>query len=220
MQLTETLKQRTMFYRFFGGIYSYPLTFEKVEPIFKLEKRDKPWMVSLKSLQNYLKGIAAWETFLEEANIEYTRLFEGPGKHPAPPFASFYLNGGTVMGPSAVAARQEYLKWDLVPILIGKIPDDHITIELTFMSHLASEAYLALSEKNNTLLADLLTAQTEFLNKHLISWTPQFCSNIISTSTMNFFKFLADLTKTYLKIDYEWLKNGITKTNHGDNNNV
>lgn len=220
-QLTETLEQRVTFYRFLGGIYTYPLTFKKVEPIIQLESQDKSWKDSLTSLQSYIKGISDWEALLEKINIEYTRLFEGPGKHPAPPFASFYLDGGTVMGPSAVAVRIEYLKWDLAPIQLDKMPDDHIAMELTFMSYLASESYLTFSKNNNTLLLDLLIAQKEFLNNHLINWIPEFCSNIISASTMTFFKNLADITKTYLKSDYEWTKNKITKTtNKGDFKNV
>ena len=204
-QLAETLAQRAILYRLLGGIYTYPLTLEKVEPIIELKRQDKPWKDSLISLQNYLKGINNWEVFLEETNIEYTRLFEGPGQHPAPPFASFYLGDGTVMGAPAVAVRQEYIKWNLAPILIGKIPDDHIALELTFMSYLANEAYLALSKNNNSLLYVLLKTQEEFLNKHLISWALQFCSNIISASTMNFFKNLTSLTKIYIETDFEWI---------------
>jgi len=220
MELKEILMQRVLLYRFLGGVFTYPLTLEKVEPIVKLENKDKHLTDSLTSLQNCLKGISDWESFVEEANIEYTRLFEGPGKHPVPPFASFYLDGGTVMGPSTIKVRQEYLKWDLAPIHIGQIPDDHIATELTFMSYLASETYLALSKNNNTLYWNLLKTQKEFSNKHLISWVPEFCSNIISASTMNFFKNLAELTNIYLKIDYEWIKNEPSKTNKGENNYV
>lgn len=220
IELTEMLELRVLLYRFLGGLYNYPITFEKVEPIIKLEIHDNIWLDSLISFQNYLKGISDWESFLEDANIEYTRLFEGPGKHPAPPFASFYLDGGTVMGASAIAVRKEYIKWDLAPIRIGKIPDDHIAMEFTFLSYLAGEAYLILSKNDNTLLRDLLKAQTEFLNKHLIIWVPQFCLNIISDSTMKFFNYLAVLTKIYLKIDYEWMEDYLNKTNNGGNKNV
>lgn len=182
-------------YALLSRLYDYPLSREKLVPLLDWASEDDHIQAALAQLQAMLAGVTDWETFVQELNVEYTRLFEGPGFVPAPPYASFYLNRGLLMGPETVAVRRAYLEWNLASVQMGRIPDDHIALELAFMSHLAAAAHGALAEGNRTRLEHLQEALECFLCEHLLTWLPRFCSAVASATRHEFFARLAELTE-------------------------
>jgi len=199
------LPERKGVYSLLRALYTYPLNQSVLDIVTQLQvESDSSLAMGLLQMQASLHVNGEPAATLDELNIEMTRLLEGPGLTPAPPYASYYLNNKQLMGPSAVAARQVYLQWQAVPAGDTRLPDDHIALELGFVAHLAQLA----DEGNETALA----ASRNFLRQHLLPWLPHFCGTLAKSSRISFFTGLAHLTQTAVQADVAWLDQVLTET--------
>jgi len=139
---------------------------------------------------------------LEALNTELTRLLEGPGLTPAPPFASYYLHAGQLMGPATVVAHRFYLTWNVLPVGDEKLPDDHIALEFGFLAYLARQ--VAEVEGRDDTVA-ILRGSRDFIRLHLQPWLPSFCSALVAATTDPFFIGLAEFTRAAVEADLAWL---------------
>ncbi|MCL5736356.1 MAG: molecular chaperone TorD family protein [Actinobacteria bacterium] len=185
-------------------VYTYPLSREKLTLLSGLVSEDESLGRALAALRNALVDVTDWDRLAEELNVEYTRLFEGPGHVPAPPYASFYLNGGLLMGSETVAVRRTYLERNVAPVQMGRVPDDHIALELAFISHLSGEAHAALAQGNDARAQSSLEAQGRFLRDHLLTWLPRFREAVASATPRKFFEELANLTEGFAQMHAEF----------------
>lgn len=192
------LETRLFLYHLLGALYRYPLTGEKLSALSGASiEGDSPLAQALHDLQGTFAEVD--DTFIERLNVEMTRLLEGPGVTPAVPYASYYLHGKQLMGPSAQAARRVYLEWGIEPEQ-GSIPPDHIALELGFLSFLAEQA---LEDERRE---DALRASLVFLQEHLQPWLAAFCAALETNSREAFFTALARLTLFVAQADEEWLE--------------
>jgi len=197
----EILEARFNVYRLLSTVYRYPLQSEVLTALtnFELMEGTQSLLESFRELKLSVKGIK--ETMVENLNIEMTRLMEGPGLTPAPPFASYYLNGKQLMGTAAQTARQTYLKWQVAP-KNDSIPPDHISLELGFLAFLAKQALDTLDIQQ----VEILHASHLFLKEQLLPWLVQFCSCIASNTAESFFTALSRFTILCIQADYDWLE--------------
>lgn len=201
----QLLPERVGLYSLLRALYTYPLTQTVLDAVSQLQVAlDSPLAARLLQMQTALRANAQPASTLDELNIEMTRLLEGPGLTPAPPYASYYLNNGQLMGPTATAARHFYLQWHAVPTGETRLPDDHIALELGFVAHLAQLAV----EGDKTALA----ASRDFLHRHLLPWLPRFCDTLAKSSRVLFFAGLAHLTQAAVQADLAWLDQILTET--------
>ncbi len=205
MDRIEILDSRKVLYSVLQAQYSYPLSRMKVEPFFKLQSENSRLEKELSSLRGVLAKVVDWDEFVERLNIEYTRLFEGPGHAPAPPYASFYMNDGRLMGQETLAVRRQYVQRGVASVHMGRIPDDHIALELAFMGFLSGEASDSLAGEEEERWKSLIEAQKSFLHDHLLAWVSRFCSDIRSATQEEFFTSLSKFTQAYLESDIELL---------------
>jgi len=210
------LETRAGLYALLHRLYTYPLTETVLEEItaLRLEEEGAERAPSSSMLKGLTTVQARWKErgdqdgFLEELNVEYTRLFEGPGMPVAPPYASYYLNKGRLVGEETMRVRAFYLQWEVLPdpeVLGGRIPEDHIALEMGFMAYLNQVALKALKEGETLLASTALANQGEFLEKHLLSWVPSFCRQVLQNTREPLFQGLALFTQGYLEKDYNWL---------------
>lgn len=144
------------------------------------------------------------EELAEELAVEYTRLFIGPKGH-IPPYESVHaVEGGTLWGDSTVKVSKFYRRcgYELAPEY--NIPD-HIGIELELMQHLVEMEGKSLRKDNSGLASKYAALQKEFLESHLLNWTPGFCEKIEKAAEHPFYRDLARLTREYLTAEYEGL---------------
>jgi len=197
----QRLQERVGLYSLLHALYTYPLREPVLEAVAHLELEPaSPLAPGLSQMQAHLQSNGVMPAAIEALNTEMTRLLEGPGLTPAPPYASYYLHGGQLMGPAAVAIRQVYLDWQVVPAGDVRLPDDHIALELGFLAHLAERAVRA--EADTTAA---LNASRKFIQQHLLPWLPHFCAALSSASTDPFFTGLASFTQAAVEADLEWL---------------
>ena len=140
--------------------------------------------------------------FLQALEVEYNRLFVGPGRPEAPPYESVYRDPrGQVLGAATQDVVQKYAEAGLAPEPDHHDLPDHVATELGFM------AYLALRESGSwgTDVSTWSERARTFLQEHLAAWLPAFCVRVLNESRHPFYVALARLTGTVVSLDMQRL---------------
>ncbi|WP_320042773.1 molecular chaperone TorD family protein [uncultured Desulfobacter sp.] len=112
------------------------------------------------------------ETDWDEAEFAFNRLFVGPMALQAPPYASIYLSTDPrLMDDITLKVRRIYEMAGLESPLQGRLPDDHLGVELDAALGLSARAE-DLDEEEPRALWDY------FLHEHLGGWLPQFINRV------------------------------------------
>jgi TorA maturation chaperone TorD len=122
-------------------------------------------------------------------------LFVGTDKVLAPVWESIYFSEQRlVFQEQTLQVRQWYSRFGLQAERINREPDDHIGLELSFVSHLARRALQAVDQNDEHGYEDLLQAQRDFLNEHLLRWAPVWAKLVKQNAETDFYCGLAHLT--------------------------
>lgn len=200
-ELRPVIEEGTASFQLLQALFTYPLTAETVRPLLDLDSDDPRLLPTLAAFRQSIGVVDDWPSFIEGLNVAYTALFEGRGDNRVSPYGSAWIDDGRFMGPETLAVRDDYLDWLLVPTDMGKLPDDHLSLELAFMAHLGSEALIGDSSRQ----AQALAAQASFLRDHLLSWLPQFSEKVGSQDPDGFFDHVTNLTLGLSQAYSEWL---------------
>jgi TorA maturation chaperone TorD/Pyruvate/2-oxoacid:ferredoxin oxidoreductase delta subunit len=145
----------------------------------------------------------------EGLEVEYARLFVGPGRPVAHPYESVYREG-RVMGDCTLAVRQSYAAEGLAPE--GHSLPDHVAVELEFMAHLAQREAEAQERGDEEEALAYLRQQEAFLSEHLGRWLPRFCQRVLAGGAHPFYADLAQRTWQHVAQDIAqvraWLSAG------------
>lgn len=137
--------------------------------------------------------LPAW---LEDIQVEYTRLFIGPQEPPVLLYASCHLlPTRSVMSEETLAVRDAYGKSGLVVERLNSLPDDHLGVELEFLFALTRAAADADDESQ---AMRLVTERSEFVQRHLAGWGGQVADEISKESQDPFFRALGSLLRSLL----------------------
>ncbi|MDP6395491.1 MAG: molecular chaperone TorD family protein [Desulfobacterales bacterium] len=113
-------------------------------------------------------SVSVATTHWQDVEFAFNKLFVGPQAILAPPFASVYLESEPhVMGETTLMVRHLYQTVGLVSPWKGKIPDDHISLELDACLHMR-QGFL---KSGSSQLCDIYSY---FLNEHMARWIPDF----------------------------------------------
>ncbi|WP_373942942.1 molecular chaperone [Vibrio chagasii] len=114
----------------------------------------------------------------DDLTAEFSRLFEGVGEMPAPPWGSVYLDKDRVVfGESTVAYRQ-FLELNQIELDTGlREPEDQFGLMLF------AHAYLL--ENNN------INSARELLESHLLTWSFVYLELLNKKSELSFYKKLS-----------------------------
>jgi len=88
--------------------------------------------------------------------------------------------------------------------------EDHIGVELEFLSVLCQRASVALSQGNEDEAHALLRIQANFLEDHLLSWVPLMTADLQRFAHTDFYRALGYITDGFLAVDSEFLKEVFT----------
>lgn len=199
MNAAGNLADRSAVYSVLQAVYTFPPTAEKMDALAATKVDDPLLAGPLESLRAAAQLISGSPERLEAVAQEFTRLFEGPGVPAAPPYASYYLNGGILMGPPAIAARRSYVEWGLVPEELGGVHDDHVALELAFLAHVTEEATSAWELSDLARVEACAANEKAFVRTHLVGWIPQFCDRMKGASSDPLFQELATVTRAVLE---------------------
>ncbi len=144
--------------------------------------------------------------YLDELELEYTRLFLGPGRHISPHESVHREDEDSrLYGKATIRVLQFYetAGFRLQPDYHG-LPD-HISAELEFMQTLGGWETQA-GEKGDTELAmKCLELQTQFLHEHLLKWIPNFCRKVMEEAELPFYQEIAGLMSDFMEMEKEYL---------------
>jgi len=86
---------------------------------------------------------------------------------------------------------------------VGKFaePEDHIALELQFMTHLCEKTSTAIKDGDLSDAKKYLEVQRDFLNEHLGKWVPELTADILKSAKREFYKAVAKITRGYIEMD-------------------
>lgn len=131
-----------------------------------------------------------------ELREDFTRLFTGPGSSLAPPYESVYLGREKILFEApTLEVRNIYRKFHLRISSLNKIPDDHISCELAFLSELCSR----FSDVSNNEPPDSTDDLRRFLESHLLLWSDMFIDRVMEHARSDFYRGIALLLRGTLE---------------------
>ncbi len=139
-------------------------------------------------------GIAAAE--MKALENDRLHLLLGVDKVLAPPWESVYFSQDRlVFQKETLQVREWYARYGLQAERINREPDDHVGLELIFVSQLATRAARALEQGQPQAADELLRAEAEFLSEHLLRWAPAFGALLKKHAGTDFYRGLGCLVR-------------------------
>ncbi|MEH6471412.1 MAG: molecular chaperone TorD family protein [Halopseudomonas sp.] len=140
---------------------------------------------------------------LEELAVEYTALFLGPGGHISPHESVHIESQGAYWGDATTAVRRFITDTGIEYSLNYQGIPDHIGVELEFLSELARRESTAWEQGDVQSAGNCLEYQRDFLDEHLGRWVEKFCTRIVETAELSFYRDVAQLTAQFIGSETE-----------------
>jgi putative dimethyl sulfoxide reductase chaperone len=144
--------------------------------------------------------------YLTKLQVEYARLFIGPGGHISPHESVHRKDEESRLYGQATVNVMEFLEtagFDFKTDYKG-LPD-HISVELEFMQTLTGWEAEALEEGNTKLATQCLDIEKYFFQQHLAHWIPGFCTKVAEDAELPFYREIAKLTSDFIVMEEEYL---------------
>lgn len=161
---------------------------------------------------HFILGASYLRKINTEGNIDYDEiiddhleLFGGKGKASAPPYGSVYMSKDHTMNDKSVMeVRKIYKAYGWKSKMEGKVPDDHLGIELQFINLLLAK-YPELEDEvcRKEIRNDLVRFIERFINPWISDWN----TNIQEHSASNLYRGIGHLTVACLEDVYSLMKN-------------
>ncbi|MEW5983009.1 MAG: molecular chaperone TorD family protein [Acidobacteriota bacterium] len=133
---------------------------------------------------------------------DYTRMFIGPGRVPAPPWESLYRDVERLhFSTETLEVRAAYQKYGLLPAGFGREPDDHVGFELDFMRRLCALAGERAGGADMAGVLAILEDQRAFLDDHLLRWIPEWAADVVTHAETDFYRNMARLLSSFVVFD-------------------
>lgn len=129
------------------------------------------------------------EQLHEALSVEFARLFLGPLKPIAVPYASWYLSETRrLMTDETISVRQRYLDAGMAVKELYSTPDDYIGIELDFLAYLTTETLNTCAAGSDPRADELRKIKDSFIVQHMQKWIPDFVSSLDRSDAHPFYK--------------------------------
>lgn len=141
-----------------------------------------------------LRASAQADESVEVVRRDYNRLFFGPEPMIAPPYESVHLSQERlVFERETLQVRAAYAEFGLAAPRLNREPDDHIALELSFLSTLCVRAMDLLDANDDASAAHHLAGVRTFLAEHLLVWGPTCFDQAADGATTSFYQGVARL---------------------------
>lgn len=143
------------------------------------------------------------EAHRQELLIDYVRLFHGPPKALAQPYASVWLSitTQTVMEDSTVAVIELYREAGFDIAEDFRDLPDHISVQLECLYALLFREAQALRDGQTETRQAAAALRGRLLQDHLAGWLAQFAAAVIAQAQTPFYRSLAELTRDYIAFE-------------------
>ena len=131
---------------------------------------------------------------------DYQALFVGPGHLLATPYESVYRTVDRLLfDEPTLQVRATYRAFGLEAPRLNREPDDHLGLELNFLSHLCVRGLDALSQDDGPMLDSIFAAHSAFLTDHVLAWAPECLDLVAEHARTDFYRGVAALTRGALE---------------------
>jgi TorA maturation chaperone TorD len=205
MDYTQLAQQRSNVYGFLSQVYLHEPTIDFIRLLMSRNMKDLLEEAGFNAGEQLKEGNE--EDFHEELQVEYTRLFLGPGQHVCP-YESVWRDGSSMLWGKTTGKIKNFIEslgltyrteWSGLP--------DHIGVELECMQKLTLKEKEGRERKKDKEVLTCLEIEDKLLNEHLLAWVPLFCNEVGKESQVLFYRSIATLTKQYLEYEKELLHN-------------
>lgn len=131
---------------------------------------------------------------VEPIQRDFNQLFGGSQRVRVSPYESVHRSSeGLLFDSETLQVREAYAKFGLVVPRLNKEPDDHIGLELGFLSTLCVRALESLDAQDRAGMIAPLEGIVSFLNDHLLAWAPDFFDRAEEHASTCFYRGVAAL---------------------------
>ena len=164
--------------------------------------RDGPVLADwpLEADENTVRGLqalrAGTRTPLDVLLVDHRDLFEGPDHVLACPYESVYLSEEHLtFEQQTLSVRAFYNRFGVGAPSVGMEPDDHIGLELSFVSHLCLLGLDAIEASDADAETAMIASIGDFLGQHLLLWVDDCLDLVVKHATTDFYRGLGHLTR-------------------------
>ena len=206
-ELARFFASRRDFYRFLSRAYEIEPTDAYLDELahaqlpVKLENEDfahgcQLLVKAMRTRDVFSRGLIA---------VDYASLFIGVDGAQAPlPYESVQCDDSSmIMGESRDAVYKWYAGEGMRLGEDCKVPEDHLYLELQFMSIMAGRAADALQAGDWPRLDHLVGSMRGFLEEHLLRWAPTLCDQVAQLARTDFYRGIALMTKGFLTDEHD-----------------
>jgi len=213
--ITITNRRRSL-YGFLSRIFLQEVSEEFLQEIF-FQPGMPPAIPPDEAKGDFEKGFALFRKAVDQLRLEkdmgeavtllrreFVYTFIVQGSHPVSPYESVYLGEERLLMQKPYdEVRTMFKEAGITPTKDCKELEDHIAMELEFMSILCQKSIQNWKdgEWDEALASNHL--QRRFLREHLIKWVPQFCEDVTIKTRMDFYRGIAYMTRGFVILDSE-----------------
>ncbi|HEX3011683.1 MAG TPA: molecular chaperone TorD family protein [Syntrophomonadaceae bacterium] len=154
-----------------------------------------------RAIKEYTDAFESADELLLDLQKDYTRMCFVSKPRLVPLFESVYKEGKLYQDSTFQIARL----YDKAGIKLGKefkLPPDHITLELEFMSYLIFQEIEAIKNGNKENEDMALQLQKEIMDKHLIKFGLSLGDRLTQHAKTRFYHGLGDILKDFLQFEF------------------
>lgn len=157
-------------------------------------------------LATYVHSFSSQEELLLELQKDYTWLCFVSKPRLVPLFESVYKEGKLFQDSTFQIARL-YDEAGLKLVEEFKLPPDHITLELEFMSYLIYQELEAIDSGNKKNQEMAIRLQKETMLNHLGDFGMQFADNLKQHCRTPFFRYVAGILSKFMEMEIGYYAN-------------
>lgn len=214
VELAAAAEDRSRFYWWLAGWVMGPPSAEQFDIIRAMDATTElatpALTTALRGMIEAARGVpgAQRETRL---GVEYTRLMGGlmQDRAPPPPYEGVWRED-QLMGEVTLAVIEAYQDAGYADIDPEAGPQDHLGVELKFISLLALAEHEAWRAEDRPAALARLDEQRVFLERHLLAWVPRWAARVAQETGEPFYRHLAALIVAFLENDRNYLNQAST----------
>jgi anaerobic sulfite reductase subunit A len=160
----------------------------------------------LHEFAEHIKGLddEQKKKLLQDLAVEYANLFLGVGLKHVYLVESVYLGKDHLLYEAPYhEVLEAYRSLSFAKAKDFPEPEDHIAVELDFMSNLCNWTSQTIQKRDVEKALAYLNLQNEFLRDHILRWVPDLCNKLDEAASANFYKALAHVTLGFVTLDNE-----------------
>lgn len=180
-------------------------------------------------LRSYLADLADAPSRSETVaalRASYMQLVQGPDLNEAYPWESMYVSHRRLLfQKNTLEVRETYRAFGYAAYELGKVPDDHISLECAFMARMAQRTFDVFSravsddaadgaqaEATNACgidsdeLAPVLDGQESFLREHATQWFSSYARDLKAVGEGSLYACVADMVAAFVEDDLETIE--------------